>query len=132
MTDPYEEKTVKKGNKPNRMILDDRITHFGQRLREAMQEEPTAQFARRCGLSDKAIWSYLDGLTYPSIDKVAALAHASNTSVEWLILGLETSSSTSCTPANKQLSFQQKLKTMTPEDAKLLLIKMLDVMSTCK
>ncbi|WP_445496996.1 helix-turn-helix domain-containing protein [Photorhabdus sp. SF281] len=91
MTDSYEEKTTQKGkknNKPDRMIIDDRVTHFGQRLREAMQDEPTAKFARRCGLSDKAIWNYLDGLTYPSIEKVAALAHASNTSIEWLILGL--------------------------------------------
>ncbi len=38
MTNSYEEKTTKKGkksNKPDRVIIDDRITHFGQRLREA-------------------------------------------------------------------------------------------------
>ncbi|ETS32026.1 helix-turn-helix domain-containing protein [Photorhabdus khanii] len=193
MTNSYEEKTTKKGkksNKPDRVIIDDRITHFGQRLREAMQDEPTAKFARRCGLSDKAIWSYLDSLTYPSIDKVAVLAHASNTSIEWLILGIhddrvthfgqrlreamqdepiatfarrcglsETAiwsylggltypsidkmaalahaSNTSIewlilgldTDANKH---KQKLDTMTPEDAKLLLNKILDVISTYK
>lgn len=127
-----EEKTTSKGNKTERVISDARITCFGQRLRESMKGEKTAKFARRCGLSDRAIWNYLDGLTYPSLDKIAVLANASNTSIEWLILGLDTSDSTSCNDTNKQQrqhTLSEILEAMTPEDAKRLLSEFLDMIS---
>ncbi|TDB44287.1 helix-turn-helix domain-containing protein [Photorhabdus luminescens] len=132
MTESDEEKIVRKGDKTDRVILDARITFFGQRLRESMKGETTAKFAKRCGLSDRAIWNYLDGLTYPSLDKIATLAHASNTSIEWLILGLDTSGSTSCDDTNqqqKQPTLSETLEAMTPEDAKLLLSEFLDMIS---
>ncbi|OCQ50985.1 Bacteriophage CI repressor helix-turn-helix domain protein [Photorhabdus australis subsp. thailandensis] len=91
MVGSYKEKTDDKENKLNRIIPDERIIRFGERLREAMKGESNNSFAKRCGMSERVIRNYLDGSTYPSIDRLAVLAKASNTSLEWLATGQDAS-----------------------------------------
>ncbi|ETS31932.1 hypothetical protein BB987_20955 [Photorhabdus temperata] len=124
----YKEETDNKENKLNRIIPDERIIHFGERLREAMKGESINSFAKRCGMSERVIRNYLDGSSYPSIDRLAVLAKASNTSLEWLATGQDVSvknaESVFSAIHNEQLSPSQKqqqawseiLERMTPEE----------------
>jgi transcriptional regulator with XRE-family HTH domain len=41
--------------------------------------------ARKSGVSESAIRSYLKGGSFPSIDKIEAIALACNAPMEWLI-----------------------------------------------
>ncbi|TDB49210.1 helix-turn-helix domain-containing protein [Photorhabdus luminescens] len=128
MVSSYKEKTDDKENKLNRIIPDERIIRFGERLREAMKGESNNSFAKRCGMSERVIRNYLDGSTYPSIDRLAVLAKASNTSLEWLATGQDISvknaESVLCAKHDEQLSPSQKqqqawseiLERMTPEE----------------
>ncbi|EYU16864.1 helix-turn-helix domain-containing protein [Photorhabdus aegyptia] len=128
MVGSYKEKTDDKENKLNRIIPDERIIRFGERLREAMKGESNNSFAKRCGMSERVIRNYLDGSTYPSIDRLAVLAKASNTSLEWLATGQDNSikntDSVLCTKRNEQSSPSPKqqqawseiLERMTPEE----------------
>ncbi|SCZ73707.1 MULTISPECIES: helix-turn-helix domain-containing protein [Photorhabdus] len=128
MVSSYKEKTDDKENKLNRIIPDERIIRFGERLREAMKGESNNSFAKRCGMSERVIRNYLDGSTYPSIDRLAVLAKASNTSLEWLATGQDASvknaGSVLYAEHDEQLSPSQKqqqawseiLERMTPEE----------------
>lgn len=87
MTSSYKEKTDIEANKPEQFIPDPRIIRFGERLRQAMKGESNNSFAKRCGMSERVIRNYLDGSTYPSIDRLAILANVSGVSLEWLVSG---------------------------------------------
>ncbi len=54
-----------------------------------MGEQSNVSLAKKCGLSETVIRGYLSGKTYPSIDKLPALAEAVGKSVEWLVTGEE-------------------------------------------
>jgi transcriptional regulator with XRE-family HTH domain len=57
-----------------------------ERISELIGDEPRAAFARRCGLSESLVRSYLAG-TIPSVIKAAQIALAGNVSLEWLATG---------------------------------------------
>ncbi|EOF5041020.1 TPA: helix-turn-helix domain-containing protein [Providencia alcalifaciens] len=68
------------------------ITHFKDRLREAMKGESGNSLAKRSGISEAAIRTYLSGKTYPSLDKLAILAEKCEVAIEWLANGVNTNS----------------------------------------
>ncbi|WP_336844956.1 helix-turn-helix transcriptional regulator [Providencia rettgeri] len=66
------------------------ITQFKERLRQAMKGESGNSLAKRSGISEAAIRTYLSGKTYPSLDKLAVLAEKCEVSIEWLANGVNT------------------------------------------
>ncbi|WP_051502599.1 helix-turn-helix domain-containing protein, partial [Xenorhabdus cabanillasii] len=135
MASGYKEKTDDKDNKLDRIIPDERIIRFGERLRKAMKGESNNSFAKRCGMSERVIRNYLDGSTYPSIDRLAVLAKASDTSLEWLVTGQDDSvknaNSGLCANEDKQLppspkqqqAWSEILERMTPTEREAVLDK---------
>ncbi len=59
---------------------------FAYRLRESFAGESTNAFAKKCGVGESSLRSYLTG-SFPSIDRAALIAQAANVSLEWLITG---------------------------------------------
>lgn len=57
-----------------------------RRLRECIGDEPVNAFARRCGLGESLMRSYLKG-AMPSADRVAAIAEVRGVTTDWLITG---------------------------------------------
>ncbi|MBA4682088.1 c repressor [Pseudomonas sp. MDMC224] len=60
---------------------------FGERLKTVMGSVGARAFARACGLSEGAIRSYLSGETFPTLDRLAQIAHATKTDAMWLAFG---------------------------------------------
>lgn len=60
---------------------------FGERLKEIMGSAGARAFARACGLSEGAIRSYLSGETFPTLDRLAQIAHATKADPMWLAFG---------------------------------------------
>lgn len=56
------------------------------RLREVIGDEAVNAFARRCGLGESVMRSYLKG-AMPSADRVAAIAEVRGVTTDWLITG---------------------------------------------
>ncbi|MDD3553245.1 MAG: helix-turn-helix transcriptional regulator [Deltaproteobacteria bacterium] len=59
---------------------------FKDRLKQCIREEPVAAFARRCGLPEATIRSYLNGKK-PVYDKLVRIADAAGVSIDWLATG---------------------------------------------
>lgn len=59
---------------------------IASRIREVMDQESQASFARRCGVSEGAIRKYLLGAS-PSTENLIAMASAANVNIEWLATG---------------------------------------------
>ncbi len=68
-------------------LLESVIARFGERLTTVINGEPYKSFASKCGMSDKAIRDYVNGKTYPALDKIAQIAKATGCSFEWLATG---------------------------------------------
>lgn len=60
---------------------------FKDRLKEIMGSVGARAFARSCGLSEGAIRSYLSGETFPTLDRLAQIAHATKVDPMWLAFG---------------------------------------------
>ncbi|AXY35187.1 helix-turn-helix domain-containing protein [Yersinia pseudotuberculosis] len=135
MTSSYKEKTDIEANKPEQFIPDPRIIRFGERLRQAMKGESNNSFAKRCGMSERVIRNYLDGSTYPSIDRLAILAKASGVSLEWLVSGqldsdknaysdINAEKEEATPPSEKQLqAWVEILERMKPEERETVIDK---------
>lgn len=63
------------------------IASFPQRLRESMEGKTIRGLARECGLSESVLRSYLRGDTFPSLDRLVAIAIAAGVSETWLATG---------------------------------------------
>lgn len=63
------------------------IVDFPQRLTRAIGQGSIRGLGRRSGLSESVLRSYLRGATYPTLDRLAALAEASDTDLGWLATG---------------------------------------------
>ncbi|MHA6161653.1 XRE family transcriptional regulator [Pseudomonas sichuanensis] len=63
------------------------IGRFGERLKELMDGVGARAFARTCNLSEGAIRSYLSGDTFPTLDRLAQIAHATKVDPMWLAFG---------------------------------------------
>jgi len=63
---------------------------FRSRLSQILQETGSvAELARKVGISDNAIYKWLQGRGQPSVANLVALARAARVSVEWLATGRE-------------------------------------------
>ncbi|NNN24347.1 XRE family transcriptional regulator [Pseudomonas nitroreducens] len=62
---------------------------FPERLRKVMGLTKARAFARECGLSEGAIRSYMSGETFPTLDRLAQIAHAKGVEPMWLAFGVE-------------------------------------------
>jgi transcriptional regulator with XRE-family HTH domain len=58
------------------------------RLRECIADDTVSAFARRCGMAEATIRSYLDGKK-PVYDKLVKIADAAGVTVDWLATGRE-------------------------------------------
>lgn len=63
------------------------------RIRELMGSQTTAAFARKCGLGESLIRTYLAG-SMPGADKAAKIADANGVELRWLVTGVGPRSST--------------------------------------
>ncbi len=73
--------------KPKHPIPLGGIGCFGERLKAAMGNVGARAFSRTCGLSEGAIRSYLSGETFPTLDRLAQIAHAAKVDAMWLAFG---------------------------------------------
>ncbi|WIX34922.1 helix-turn-helix transcriptional regulator [Salinicola sp. JS01] len=72
-----------------RSFPDEGIERFRERLQEAMGSEKPRAFAKRSGISEGAVRSYLSGDTFPGLDRLALLAQALGVDAQWLAFGAE-------------------------------------------
>lgn len=61
------------------------VRDFGRRLRLAMNGESNNMLAKRCDMSERVIRNYLLGITYPSIERLALLAEATDKTLSWFV-----------------------------------------------
>lgn len=77
--------TTKKGT--SRPFHDEQIGRFPERLEQAMRGRSAREFARASGISDASVRDYLRGDSYPSLDRLDAIAAAAGVSAKWLAVG---------------------------------------------
>lgn len=58
---------------------------FKVRLREAIGSASVRGFASKCGLSQASVLSYLSGDTFPTLDRLAAIAAAAEKPMTWFL-----------------------------------------------
>ncbi|EKE1131713.1 helix-turn-helix transcriptional regulator [Salmonella enterica] len=110
MSDRYTRNDEKEAKKTNRFYLEEEINRFGKRLEEAMGGESKTAFAKKCGVSDTVIGKYLRGESYPSINKLPAIANACGKSMNWLIIGRDDAQgSVNETDTNSQVTVEDEL-----------------------
>jgi len=74
--------------------LDSPRTDFAQRLVEVCEDMNLpargrqTQLAKKFGVSQQAARKWLDGIAYPEIDKLVAMADWANINVNWLLQGV--------------------------------------------
>ncbi|CDL86431.1 helix-turn-helix domain-containing protein [Xenorhabdus cabanillasii] len=121
--------------KPIRIISEEQINRFGERLKMAMNGMSNNAFAKQCGWSEKVIRNYLNGDTYPSLDRLAVIANVSGCSIGWLASGenddisdfmtnksSEVTKPSHATPEQQQL-WKEILDRMTPTEREVVLDK---------
>lgn len=60
---------------------------FSQRLSLTINGQSISGFSMKCGVSESLLRKYLAGDSLPGTDKLVAIAHASDISLEWLATG---------------------------------------------
>jgi len=88
-TEAYIEKSVDFGKNPQGIFLNKQIIPFGMRLKSVIGDMPIREFSRKFGLSDKTLRDYMQGKSYPTLDRLGFIALASGKTVEWLATGKE-------------------------------------------
>lgn len=128
----YKKNDIEPENKPSRIISQEQINRFGERLREAMNGMSNNAFAKQCGWSEKVIRNYLNGESYPSLDRLAVIANVSGRPVGWLVTGeidessdiltndISKLSSSSATPEQQRV-WKEILDRMTPIEREAVL-----------
>jgi transcriptional regulator with XRE-family HTH domain len=81
----YGEPDASTEKETERPIRDQGIGRFPGRLREAIGSEGVRSFSRRAGISEGAVFSYLSSQTYPTLDRLDALAVAADRDPRWFI-----------------------------------------------
>ncbi|SHO59125.1 XRE family transcriptional regulator [Vibrio quintilis] len=69
-------------NKEEKILKD-----FPNRLKDAMGSDTLRTFEEKSGISRSVLSSYLNGKTYPTLDRLTAISVASEKSIEWLASG---------------------------------------------
>lgn len=83
----YEESDKTDARPEKHPIPSRAIGCFRERLKDVMGSTGGRAFARKCGLSEGAIRSYLSGDTYPTLDRLEQIAAAVGVSAVWLAFG---------------------------------------------
>lgn len=83
----YEESDKTDAQPEKHPIPSRAIGCFRERLKDVMGSTGGRAFARKCGLSEGAIRSYLSGDTYPTLDRLEQIAAAVGVSAVWLAFG---------------------------------------------
>lgn len=131
----YKEKPTLEEKKPVRIISEDQIIRFGERLKIAMNGMSNNAFAKQCGWSEKVIRNYLNGESYPSLDRLVVIANVSGCSIGWLASGCMDDDSDNltnkdsgqtveahATPEQQQV-WREVLDRMTPDERKMVIDK---------
>lgn len=74
-------------DKDGRPSLTSKLGRFPGRLKETIGEKSLRGFAGMCGLSEGVLRSYLRGDTYPTLDRLYAIATAAGVRAGWLLSG---------------------------------------------
>lgn len=59
----------------------------GERIKEAISNEPVKAFARRSGVPDTSLRNYISNKKKPGLDALAAISDATGITVDWLAKG---------------------------------------------
>ncbi|WP_340617202.1 helix-turn-helix domain-containing protein [Xenorhabdus entomophaga] len=124
-----KEKNANDDKSMHRVFIRNEITQFKDRLRQAMGNESGNSLAKRCGISEAAIRTYLSGKTYPSLDKLALLAEKCEVSIEWLANGSNVDSAPELKEIPEHVTETQEkvwlefLHRMTPDERDAIIAK---------
>lgn len=86
-TKDSEEKSLKSTNNSLGIIPSEQIIPFKDRLMQVIGDRSVREFSRTCGLSDKTLRDYMNGKSYPTLDRLALIAEASRQPLTWLVTG---------------------------------------------
>lgn len=81
------EKPLSEEKNPNGIIPSQQIILFPERLKEIIGHDSARALALKCNLDPKTIRNYLAGKQYPTLDRLALIAEASDRSINWLATG---------------------------------------------
>ncbi|APF79503.1 XRE family transcriptional regulator [Vibrio anguillarum] len=85
----YKEKDAENKKDKKRIIPSERIIRFKERLVEVIGDEAVLSFAKKSGMSEGVMRSYIRGDTFPSLDRLEAIANAAEVDLNWLATGKE-------------------------------------------
>ncbi|KAF1071268.1 MAG: HTH-type transcriptional regulator PrtR [Pseudomonas citronellolis] len=68
-------------------VSSDGIGSFKARLKQVIEPHSLRGFSKLCGLSEATLRSYLQGDTYPTLDRLEQIANAAQASPLWLAFG---------------------------------------------
>jgi len=86
-SDGYKEKSELKQNGSFGIIPTEQIIPFKERLKEAIGSDSVRTFAKKCSLSPATLLNYLNGDSYPTLDRLAVIAEAAEAEINWLATG---------------------------------------------
>lgn len=83
----YGEKATPGAGVHNRSIREKESSDLPPRLKKVIGDEPVAAFARRAGVSESSMRSYLSGEKSPGMDALHAICSAGGVSIDYLVTG---------------------------------------------
>ncbi len=83
----YSNVIMKKENATKGIIPKEQIIPFGVRLKSTIGDESVRSFAKRCSISSSTVLSYLNGNSFPTLDRLAIIAEVGNVDMGWLVTG---------------------------------------------
>lgn len=84
-SEAYEETDATAANRTPRPISSPGIGRFSANLKEALGTRSVRSFASECGLSEAVVRSYLRNDTFPTLDRLDAMAAAAKRPPAWFI-----------------------------------------------
>ncbi|MCW8334343.1 XRE family transcriptional regulator [Vibrio paucivorans] len=87
----YKEKDAENKKDKKRIIPSERIIRFKERLADVIGDEAVLSFAKKSGMSEGVMRSYIRGDTFPSLDRLEAIANAAKVDLNWLATGKDLS-----------------------------------------
>ncbi len=97
----YKEKNAESKKDKKRIIPSERIIQFKERLVEVIGDEAVLSFAKKSGMSEGVMRSYIRGDTFPSLDRLEAIANAAKVDLNWLASGKDATTQLVEAPARK-------------------------------
>lgn len=120
------DKTVLSLKDRERFISMPGINRFAERLKIAMDGLSNVALASSCDISESAVRSYLKGRSYPSIDKIQAIAEACDAPLIWLITGEEVAEKNDSSVLFDDKQMGGVLNLMTKEQRRQLMVAIIE------